>query len=214
MYLSNFCLGEVTIFAELSQGVYAVLDAKLYAQLIHPQLNETEVDTVKYYLHDDGLDDDLNSLDGVYTTTVTPPQDGIDFVIKVFAIGEGSASYVSRNHYVGFGARTIMDNRRGEVQVDRYRRDVDDVKYSEELLKTGKHDIPPLDTRFISFYNMDLESHYKVEINGYFRDRAVTLRVPVINMDYFCCDKILLQNQSRINFKNDLTNDKIVIKIR
>ena len=37
------------------KGLYAVLDAKLYAQLIHPELGETEVDTVKYYLHDDGL---------------------------------------------------------------------------------------------------------------------------------------------------------------
>jgi len=52
-------------------------------------------------------------MDGVYTTTITPPQDGINFVIKVFAIGEGTASYVSRNHYVGFGAKSVLENRKG-----------------------------------------------------------------------------------------------------
>ena len=39
--------GEVSIFAEVSQGLFPVLDATLYAQLIHPELNETSVDTVK-----------------------------------------------------------------------------------------------------------------------------------------------------------------------
>ena len=49
----------LTSLNEIFQGLYPVLQAKLFAQLIHPELNETTVDTVKYYLHDDGLDDDL-----------------------------------------------------------------------------------------------------------------------------------------------------------
>ena len=85
--------GEVTIFAEVSQGLYPVLDATLYAQLIHPELNETSVDTIKYYLHDDGLDDDLNPEDGVYTTTISPPQDGVSYVIKVVGIGTAFIIY-------------------------------------------------------------------------------------------------------------------------
>ena len=79
--------------------------------MIHPELNETSVDTVKYYLHDDGLDDDLNAEDGVYTTTVSPPSDGVSYIIKVVGIGEGASAYVSRQHYVGWGPKENLDFR-------------------------------------------------------------------------------------------------------
>lgn len=89
-------------------------------------------------------DDDLNAFDGVYTTTITPPQDGVDFLIKVYALGEGSGAYVSFNHYVGFGSKTIMENRR----LPRFRRDTNDpsdpnLSYGESVLDYGSGKIKP-----------------------------------------------------------------------
>ena len=66
---------------------------------------------IQYYLHDDGLDDDLNAEDGVYTTTVSPPQDGVAYIIKVVGIGEGSNAYVSRRHFVGWGPKDGLEVR-------------------------------------------------------------------------------------------------------
>ena len=73
-------------------------------------------------MHDDGLDDDLNAEDGVYTTTVSPPQDGIAYVIKVVGIGEGSNAYVSRKHFVGWGPKDGLEVRKGQMPA-RYRRE-------------------------------------------------------------------------------------------
>ena len=50
-------------------------------------------------------------------------------IIKVFAVGKGTNAYVSRNHYVGFGAKSIMDNRRGPGGDGRYRRNTDQKYY-------------------------------------------------------------------------------------
>ena len=86
----------------------------------------------KYYLHDDGLDDDLNAEDGVYTTTVSPPQDGIAYVIKVVGIGEGSSAYVSRNHFVGWGPKDGLEVRKGQMP-PRKRREADRQSVAEIL---------------------------------------------------------------------------------
>ena len=64
----------------------------------------------------------MNAEDGVYTTTVSPPQDGVAYIIKVVGIGEGSSAYVSRRHFVGWGPKEGLQVR---TSIDaRYRREV------------------------------------------------------------------------------------------
>ena len=71
-----------------------------------------------------------------------------------------------------------------------------------------------LKKNFIEFKIEDSNSYYQIKIDGYFRNEAITLRIPNTEESYKCCEDAKIgHNLSTVSFENDMTNDKVEINI-
>ena len=157
------------VYVEVSQGMYAVIGATVDAQYIHPELDSKDTTEQKYSLHDDGGSDDAIADDGIYTGTIEGDKDGEYSVIRITVSTDktGSSTYVSREHYLGWGdlntLRTIPEIR----TPSRYRRDID-----EPIQRVLRQEtvVTPANMSTISAVNIPIghhdDAHIEVKISG------------------------------------------------
>ena len=91
------------VFAELAEGMNAVLSAKIFGKVLHSELDDEDMSEKTIEFYDDGIGYDIFADDGVYTALVDLSQDGQPSMISVIASGPNKTATVDRQVYLGRG---------------------------------------------------------------------------------------------------------------
>lgn len=118
------------VFAELAEGMNAVLSAKVIGKVSHSELDDEDMSEKIIEFYDDGIGYDIFADDGVYTALVDLSQDGQPSMISVIASGPNKTATVDRQVYLGIGQ---LDS--GVVE-DRVRRGADSLIKSNTQIGT------------------------------------------------------------------------------
>ena len=98
---------ELAIFAHIAQGDLAVLDATIVAIITRPlpggSYMDKQTDIVELKLLDDGIGEDVNKNDGVYSGTFIRFTTSGRYSVQVFAKSNQKFTYISNNHLLGTG---------------------------------------------------------------------------------------------------------------
>ena len=83
------------------------------------------------------------------------------------------------------------------------------------IKKKEIHFVYPLRQEYIWFDYTDQNDYFTVEIDGYFKDESIRIKVPEIEKRFLCCNTAVINDEKgSITFDNDLKNDKLSINIR